>query len=79
MKVDAPNLLKLKLIEGIIPEPVGGAHRDPRAAAASVKEAILTHVAELERVPTDLLLHQRYNRYRAIGAPAQEPVGAASN
>ncbi len=79
MKVDAPNLLKLKLIEGIIPEPVGGAHRDPRAAAASVKDAILTHVAELERVPVDLLLRQRYNRYRAIGSPAQEPVGAASN
>jgi acetyl-CoA carboxylase carboxyl transferase subunit alpha len=79
MKITAPDLLRLGLIEAIIPEPVGGAHRDYSCAASAVKNAILTHAAELERVPVDVLLDRRYQRYRAIGAFQHEPVSAASS
>jgi len=78
MKISAQDLLALKLVDGIIPEPPGGAHRDHRAAAAAVKEAILTNLAELERLSLDELLAQRYRRYRSIGVVACEPIVAAT-
>ncbi len=78
MKIGAKDLYKLHLIEEIIPEPLGGAHRDPQAAAAAVKEAILRHLGELEGLSVECLLDQRYRRYREIGAFAREAVGASS-
>lgn len=78
MKITAQELLKLKLIEEIIPEPAGGAHQDYAAAAASVKSAIIRHIGELEQLPTDQLLDQRYQRFRAIGVYKHESVGATS-
>jgi acetyl-CoA carboxylase carboxyl transferase subunit alpha len=78
MKITAPDLLKMGLIEDIIPEPVGGAHRDHRAAASAVKEAVLKHLDELRGFQTDELLERRYQRYRAIGNVAFEPVGVGS-
>lgn len=81
MKITAPDLLDLKLIEEILPEPLGGAHRDHRAAAAVLKEAIIRHIGELRRVPTDQLLRQRYQHFRAIGTftPTPEAIGAATS
>jgi acetyl-CoA carboxylase carboxyl transferase subunit alpha len=78
MKISAQDLLALKLVDGIIPEPLGGAHRDHRAAAAAVKEAIVANLAELQRLSTDELLAQRYRRYRSIGAVACEPIAATT-
>ncbi|HEV8192953.1 MAG TPA: acetyl-CoA carboxylase carboxyltransferase subunit alpha [Ktedonobacterales bacterium] len=75
MKITAPDLLKMGLIEAIIPEPLGGAHRDHRAVASTVKEAMLKHLDELREFQTDELLERRYQRYRAIGNVALEPVG----
>jgi acetyl-CoA carboxylase carboxyl transferase subunit alpha len=75
MKITAPDLLALGLIEGIIPEPLGGAHRDHRAAAAQVKDAILTNLAELRQLPIEHLIEARYQRYRRIGVYAGETVG----
>ncbi|MBF6590414.1 MAG: acetyl-CoA carboxylase carboxyltransferase subunit alpha [Ktedonobacterales bacterium] len=75
MKITAPDLLALGLIEGIIPEPLGGAHRDHRAMAAALKEAVLTHLAELRQQPLDHLIEARYQRYRKIGIYASEAVG----
>lgn len=79
MKITAPDLLRLELIEGIIPEPLGGAHRDHAAAAGAVKTAILTNLAQLEAVPLDMLLEARYQRYRRIGVERFQTVGAASS
>lgn len=76
MKITAPDLLRLGLIEAIIPEPLGGAHHDSAAAALAVKTAILDNLAELERIPVDALLDARYQRYRRIGAARFETVGA---
>lgn len=76
MKITAPELLKLGLIDGIVPEPLGGANRDHRAAAESVKRAILTNLDELRRVAVDDLLARRYHRFRSIGVFASEPLTA---
>ena len=68
MKVTAPDLLELKIIDEIIPEPEGGAHQDPDLAAKNVKEAILRHLRELIKIPVDQLLAQRLEKYSKMGA-----------
>lgn len=79
MKITAQDLQRLGLIEAIIPEPPGGAHRDSVAAAVALKAAILEHLADLEAMPMDALLDARYQRYRRIGIARFETVGAASS
>jgi acetyl-CoA carboxylase carboxyl transferase subunit alpha len=67
LKGTAPELLKLKVIDEIVPEPLGGAHRDPAQAAAYLKTALLKHLVELQAVAPDALVEQRYAKYRAMG------------
>ncbi|MBI5817483.1 MAG: acetyl-CoA carboxylase carboxyltransferase subunit alpha [Verrucomicrobia bacterium] len=67
LKLSAKDLLELKLVDEIIPEPLGGAHRDPVKAAAALKSALLTHLRELMSQTTDQVLEQRYNKFRAMG------------
>jgi len=67
MKLAAPDLLKLGLIDGFIPEPSGGAHHDHQGTAAALKETILKHLAELEKLSTEQLLEARYEKFRAFG------------
>jgi len=64
----ANRLLEHKLIDRIVPEPLGGAHRDPVAMAATLKQALLDELARLERVDMPALLDQRYRRLRSYGA-----------
>src|SRR6478736_1871556 len=64
----APRLLEHKLIDRIVPEPLGGAHRDPAAMAATLKQILLDELARLERVDMKTLLEQRYRRLRSYGA-----------
>jgi acetyl-CoA carboxylase carboxyl transferase subunit alpha len=64
----APRLLEHKLIDRIVPEPLGGAHRDPATMAASLKQVLLDELAGLERVDMATLLEQRYQRLRSYGA-----------
>jgi acetyl-CoA carboxylase carboxyl transferase subunit alpha len=61
------ELLKLKIIDRIVPEPRGGAHRDWEATAASLKREILSSMKELEALDPDELIRLRWERYRAIG------------
>jgi acetyl-CoA carboxylase carboxyl transferase subunit alpha len=77
MKITAPELLAMGLIDGIVAEPLGGAHRDPLGAATYLKAAILTHLDELGQQPIDALLERRYQRFREIGARAAQPAQAA--
>ena len=67
MKLAAPDLLKLGLIDGFIPEPVGGAHHDHSATAAALREAILKNLDELAKLSTRELLDARYNKFRSFG------------
>lgn len=76
MKITALDLYERGIIDGVIPEPLGGAHRDYRVAADALKAAILEHLSDLTPVPTSSLLDRRYAKLRAIGAFASEvPVG----
>jgi acetyl-CoA carboxylase carboxyl transferase subunit alpha len=68
LKMTGPNLLKLKVIEEIIPEPMGGAHRDTAATMKNVRTSVLRHLAELKRISTPKLIQKRYERFRRLGA-----------
>ncbi len=67
MKVTAPDLMELGIIDEIIKEPLGGAHRDPQRAVSIVKRAIRRNLKELMAKPIDLLLEERYQKLRGIG------------
>ena len=67
LKLTAPDLLGLGLIDEIVREPVGGAHADPDGAAASLHEALGRHLAELADLPVPQLLERRAQKYLAMG------------
>lgn len=67
LKIDAPSLLKLGLIDGIVKEPLGGAHRDYPAAAEALKKGIVSALGELSKLSTDKMLNQRYEKFRQMG------------
>lgn len=71
LKLTARDLLRFNVIEEIIAEPRGGAHRDYETVAASVKEAILRHNAELRKLPVARLVQKRYERFRKLGVVEQ--------
>ena len=64
---DAPRLKELKLIDSIIPEPLGGAHRNPEAMAASLKAQLLADLADLDVLSTEDLKNRRYQRLMSYG------------
>ncbi len=61
------RLLELGLIDEILPEPMGGAHRDPANMAVSIKDCLLKNLLMLEQLSLDELLKQRYDRLVAVG------------
>jgi acetyl-CoA carboxylase carboxyl transferase subunit alpha len=67
MKISAPDLVALKVVDGIIPEPPGGAHTDPGEACRRVGEQIHAALGELERRDPSRLIADRYQKFRAIG------------
>jgi acetyl-CoA carboxylase carboxyl transferase subunit alpha len=76
LKLTAPDLLSLKLVDEIIPEPLGGAQHDPAATAANVRAAILKHLRLLLDTPTDKLLAERYAKFRRMGQFNEEKTAA---
>jgi len=67
MGITAERLGKLGLVDEIVKEPLGGAHRDPQAMADCLKAALLRHLREVEQLPEDQLLERRYLRLRGQG------------
>jgi len=67
LKLTGQDLVKMGIIEGIIAEPLGGAHRDPQAMAQNIKEVILKNLKELKAEPVEALLKARYEKFRNIG------------
>ena len=67
LKITAPDLMKLGVIDGIVKEPAGGAQKNHALAAANVKKAVLAALKELKKVPVDELLEARYAKFRAMG------------
>ena len=67
LKITAPDLLDLRIIDRIVSEPFGGAHRNPEGAARSLKVAILEDLRELRQIPLDELITQRVGKFRRMG------------
>ena len=67
MGITAERLDKFGLVDEIVKEPLGGAHRDPQVMAGNLKAAILRHLREVEQLPEEQLLSKRYERLRAQG------------
>jgi acetyl-CoA carboxylase carboxyl transferase subunit alpha len=66
MRITATDLSELGCIDGIVPEPEGGAHRDHEAAANLLDITLQKHLAELKKLPVPELLESRYNKFRTI-------------
>ena len=67
LKFTARDLLKFGVVDEVIPEPLGAAHRDHRAMASTLKATILRNLKSLETIPTDVLLERRYQKFRNMG------------
>jgi acetyl-CoA carboxylase carboxyl transferase subunit alpha len=68
LKLTAEDLLRLKLIDEVVPEPVGGAHTDPDATGEALREALIRHVTELRKIRPEKLVKRRAEKYSAMGA-----------
>ncbi len=71
MAITSQHLKKLELIDGIIDEPLGGAHRDPESMAATLRESLISTLDELQGIPLEQLLEQRYQRLMSYGSFAE--------
>lgn len=67
MKLAAPDLLRLGLIDAVVPEPEGGAHHDHKAAAHALQFSLLSHLETLKALSEKKLLDQRYEKFRRFG------------
>ena len=67
MGVSAERLAKLGVVDEVLKEPLGGAHRDPLATAEALKAALLRHLHELEKKPIDDVVEMRNQRLRGYG------------
>ncbi len=80
LKITAKDLLELKLVDEIIPEPLGGAHVDTKASAENVKQALLKHLEASLKLSTTDRLRLRYQKFRAHGhfndPKAKQPAAA---
>jgi acetyl-CoA carboxylase carboxyl transferase subunit alpha len=68
MKLDAENLMRLRVVDEIVPEPDKGAHADPALAAEYLKSSIAKNLQELSNVPIDELIARRYEKFRNMGS-----------
>jgi len=68
LKLTADDLLRLKVIDEIIPEPAGGAHTDPEQAGERLRAALIRHVTELRKLRPEKLVRRRAEKYQAMGA-----------
>ena len=67
LKLTAQDLFRLGVIDEVVKEPLGGAHRNPQEMAETLKARVVDHLRDLETLPTQKLLNQRYEKFRRIG------------
>ncbi len=67
LKVTARDLLEMKVVDEVLPEPEGGAHRDPKLMAERVGKALRKHLGSLCSMSADQLIEDRYRKFRALG------------
>jgi acetyl-CoA carboxylase carboxyl transferase subunit alpha len=75
LKLTAADLFRLGVIDEIIKEPLGGAHRDPKGMAETLKEAFDRHMRELEKKEIEELLNGRYEKFRKMGTFIDNEAG----
>lgn len=73
LRLTARDNLELGIIDEVIPEPVGGAHRDPAAAAENLRRWVVAQLHDLKRVDPDILVKRRYERFRKLGRFQEAP------
>jgi acetyl-CoA carboxylase carboxyl transferase subunit alpha len=78
LKITARDLLELRLVDEVVPEPLGGAHNDLATTAANLKHHLLSHLDRLEKIPVAERLKQRYERFRAHGHYVEKQQQAAA-
>jgi len=67
LKIMGEHLTKFGIVDEIIPEPVGGVHKNPDEVAVNLKNTILKHIKELSSLSADELVEKRYNKFRTVG------------
>ena len=84
LRITAPDLLELGLVDEIVPEPLGGAHNDSKTTIANLKQVLLKHLTEILALAPADRLKQRYAKFRAYGhfvepkSPRKEPIPAGT-
>jgi acetyl-CoA carboxylase carboxyl transferase subunit alpha len=78
LKITAPDLIARHIVDGVVAEPLGGAHQDPDAAAAAVDAAVSAALAEVAALDTATRLQTRYERFRRLGALGDAIVDTAA-
>jgi acetyl-CoA carboxylase carboxyl transferase subunit alpha len=78
LRLTSRDLFRLRVIDDIIPEPLGGAHRDPRQMGNILKAYLLRYLRELRQTPLDELLEHRYQKFRRIGVFDEGLAGGRS-
>jgi acetyl-CoA carboxylase carboxyl transferase subunit beta len=73
LKGRAQDLLRLRIIDGVVPEPPGGAHLDVASAAAALRTALIASLQDLVSLDPGALVEQRYRRFRMLGTPGTQP------
>jgi acetyl-CoA carboxylase carboxyl transferase subunit alpha len=68
MRITAESLNEFGLVDEVLPEPLGAAHRDPKGMTEVIRNALLKHLQDLERLDMDTLLEQRQARIAAFGS-----------
>jgi acetyl-CoA carboxylase carboxyl transferase subunit alpha len=78
LKITAKDLLELKLADEIVPEPLGGAHNDLPATAASLKNSLIRNLDQLEKFSAEERLKRRYDKFRSHGHYVEKKTAAAA-
>jgi acetyl-CoA carboxylase carboxyl transferase subunit alpha len=73
LRFTAKDLLGFGIVDEIVPEPLGGAHRDHRRTATMIKASLNVALKQLAAMPTDQLLDRRYEKFRRIGVFEEQP------
>ena len=76
LRLTSKHLKELGVIDDVLAEPVGGAHRDPREMAGTLKNYLQRSLRQLERLSKATLLERRYEKFRKMGVFLSEPPGA---
>ena len=78
LKFTSENLLKMGIVDDVVKEPLGGAHRDHHSMAANLRSYLIKNLKTLAQQPVDELLNSRYEKFRKMGVFVENPEAAAA-